>query len=327
MTILSRRAGLIGAASAALLPNVVRAQAAWPTPTITLIVPFPPGGSTDTVARLAQPGLQQRLGVPVIVENRGGASGSIGAGLAAKAKPDGGTWLVVFDTHAVNATLYPNLPFNTEKDLDPVMLIGTAPHVIVTPKAKPYQSWQDVLAAAKAKDGGLNYGTIGTGSIGHLTMLALSKRSGVPFTHVAFRGGGPLLNDTVAGHVDLSIASTGLLGPQLAAGAIRPLLQTGAKRLASLKDVPTAIEAGFSGFTSLAWWGVFAPAGVPKEVQARFLAALTDTLKEEKAMRQLTETQQIDVQLAGPDVLRPFLSEQIKLWGSVVTEAGIKPGN
>lgn len=327
MPAITRRLGLVGGVSALVAPATARAQAAWPTSSVTIVVPFPPGGSTDAIARMIQPSLQQRLGVPIVVENRPGASGSIGAGAAAKAKPDGGTWLIVFDTHAVNATLYPNLPFDTEKDLDPVMLIGTAPHVVVTPKAKPYQSWTEVLAAAKAKEGGLNYGTIGTGSIGHLTMLSIAKRAGVPFTHVAYRGGGPLLNDTVAGHVDLAIASTGLLGPQLGAGTIRPLLQTGAKRLPSLKDVPTAIEAGFDGFTSLAWWGVFSPAGVPKEVAARFLAALTLSLKDEKAMRQLTETQQIDVQLGGPDVLRTFLSSQIKLWGSVIKEAGIKPGN
>ena len=322
----SRRAVIAGGVSLLASPHVARAQA-WPTAAITLVVPFPPGGSTDAVARLAQSGLQQRLGVPVIVENKPGASGSIGAALVSKAKGDGGTWLVVFDTHAVNQTLYPNLGFDTERDLDPVMLVGTAPNLVTTNPTKPYQNWTDVIAAAKAKPGGLNYGSIGTGSIGHLTMFQLSKRAGVPMTHVPYRGGGPLMNDVLAGHIDIGIASAGQFAPQIQAGTLRLLLQTGKERLPVFKDVPTASESGFAGFESLAWWGVFAPKGIPADVNQRFLAALTESLKDDRVTMQLSEVQQIGVKLGGPDVLRPFLAEQIKTWGTVVIEAGIKPGN
>lgn len=321
----TRRAVVASAASLVAMPYVARA-ASWPTASVSLVVPFPPGGSTDAVARLAQAGLQQRLGVPVIVENKPGASGSIGAALVARAKGDGGTWLFVFDTHAVNQTLYPNLGFDTEKDLDPVMLIGTAPNLVVTAPTKPYKSWADVVAAAKSTSGGLNYGSIGTGSIGHLTMFRIAKEAGVALTHVPYRGGGPLVNDVLAGHIDFGIGSAGLFAPQISAGTVRLLLQAGKERLGAFKDTPTAQEAGFAGLESVAWWGVFAPKGVPADLSKRFLDALGESLREEKVQHQLTDIQQIGVKLAGPDVLRPFLSEQIKTWGAVVKEAGIKPG-
>lgn len=328
MTTLTRRRALTAAGAAMMapaLPSFLRAQA-WPVPTITLVVPFPAGGSVDALARLAQVSLQQSLGATVIVENRPGASGSVGTASVAKAKGDGATWLFVFDTHGVNPTLFSNLAFDTEKDLEPVTLIGTAPHIIATHPSRPYKSWADMVTASKAKEGGLNYGSIGTGSLGHLTMLQLAKRGGFPATHVPYRGGGPLMNDFLGGQVDLAIASTGLFGPQLSAGTIVPLLQTGAQRLAVLKDVPTAIDAGFAGFTSVAWWGVFAPKGTPDDLVARFRTALIAAFREERAAKQISQAQQIDVALGEPARLRTFLAEQIATWRTVIRDNDIKPG-
>lgn len=298
----------------------------WPTRQITIVVPFPPGGSVDTMTRLVQAGLQQALGATIIIENKAGAQGSIGAAQVAKAQPDGATWLFVFDTHAVNPSLQ-NLSFDTEKDLEPVLLIGTAPHILACHPSRPFKSLGDVIATAKEKPGAISYASIGTGSLGHLTMVQLTKRAGITLTHVAYRGGGPAMNDAIAGHVDLLIGSTALVNPQVQAGGLRPLVQTGKTRQPALADLPTAIESGFPGFESNAWWGVFAPKGTPAALIDRFRVALVAQMKEERVAKQLTETQQINLALGGPDVLRPFLAEQMKLWGDVVRENGIKAGN
>ena len=304
-----------------------RAQAAWPAGAgvIRLVVPFPPGGSVDAVARLAQPGLQRRLGATVIIENQGGGSGSIGAARVARAAPDGGTWLFVFDSHAVNPFLQ-SLPFDSAKDLDPVLLIGTAPNVLAAHPSRPFASLADVIAAAKAKPGGPTYATIGAGSLGHLTMVRLCRQAGVELTHVPYRGGGPALADAIAGHVDLIVGSAALLNPRLEAKALRPLVQFGATRASSavLSAVPTAAEAGLAGLESNAWWGVFAPAGTPRAVLDRFGADLAAALRDESAAKTLTDAQQIGLALAGPDAFRRFFLDEMRVWGTVVRENGIK---
>lgn len=311
-------------ATAVLSPMVARAQQGWPSGTIRIVVPFPAGGSVDTISRLVQTGLQQRLGANVIVENRPGASGSTGAGAVAKSPPDGLSWLMVFDTHAVNPYLLPSLPYDTEKDLDPVLLIGTAPNVISCHPSRPYRALADVIAAARQKPESITYGTIGTGSLGHLSMTLLGKRAGVKLVHVPYRGGGPLLNDTIAGHVDLSCASTGLLGPQLSGDKVRALCHTGKTRLANFPNIPTVAEQGFADFESYAWWGLFAPAGTPKAIVDRFSAEFVAAIHEERVEKQVTDVQLITLSLGGPEVLRKFLAEQMRLWGEVIRENNIK---
>jgi tripartite-type tricarboxylate transporter receptor subunit TctC len=310
-------------AGGSLAPLAARAQN-WPAGLIRIVAPFPAGGSVDAIARLVQPGLQQRLGVSVLVENRAGGSGSIGAASVAKAPPDGHTWLFVFDTHAVNPSLIPNLPFDSRKDLEPVLLIGTAPNVLATHAAKPYRTLADVIAAAKAKPDSINYATIGAGSLGHLTMVLLARQAGAKLVHVPYRGGGPAMNDAIAGHVELIIGSAALVTPQVKGGTLRALVQTGAARQPTLADVPTAIESGFAGFESLAWWGVFAPAGTPAAIIERFREALAATLREERVARQLSESQQVNLRLDGPDQFRAFFEEQMRIWGAVVRDNGIK---
>jgi tripartite-type tricarboxylate transporter receptor subunit TctC len=317
---LTRRSLVIGAA---LVPLAARAQN-WPTGLVRIVVPFPAGGSVDAIARLVQAGLQQRLGVSVLIENRAGGSGSVGAAAVAKAAPDGNNWLFVFDTHAVNPALIPNLPFDTHKDLEPVLLIGTAPNVLATHPSRPYKSLRDLIDAARAKPDSISYATIGAGSLGHLTMVLLSQQAGVRLVHVPYRGGGPAMNDAIGGHVDLIVGSAALVSPQVQAGALRPLVQTGATRQPSLPDLPTAIESGFPGFESLAWWGVFAPAGTPKPILDRFRADLAATLREERIAKQLTGTQQVSLRLEGAEVFRQFFDDQVRIWGAVVRDNGIK---
>jgi tripartite-type tricarboxylate transporter receptor subunit TctC len=316
------RRSLVLGTIAAPIAGQVRAQS-WPSGIIKIIVPFPPGGTVDPIARMAQPGLQQKLNATIVIENRPGSSGSLGTELVAKSPPDGNTWVFVFDTHAVNPFLF-DLKFDTVKDLEPVMLIGTAPNVLATHPSKPYRSFADVVAAAKAKPDTITYASIGSGSVGHLTMTLLSQRAGCKLVHVPYRGGGPAMNDAIAGHVDLIIGSAALVMPQAAAKTIVPILQTGKTRLANLPDVSTAIEAGFPGFESYAWWGVFAPAGTPKPIVDRFAAALGDALRDPAVNKMLSDSLQVTLRLGDAQDEAKFLAAQMALWGPVVKDNNIK---
>ena len=296
----------------------------WPSGPIKIVVPFAPGGSTDVIARLAQPGLQRRLGTTVIIENRPGGSGTIGAGIVAKSAPDGNTWLLDFDTHAANPFTVAAISYDTERDLDPVLLIGTAPYVLSTPMSRPFKTLTDVVAAAKQAPSKISLATVGAGSIGHLAMMMLSKRAGITLVHVPYRGGGPQMNDLIAGHVDLAIASTAATLPQLQTGAVRPIVQTGAVRVPTLANVPTITESGFADFEAYAWWGLFAPSRTPQFIINRVAAEFTSSLRDEYVINQLIDTQQIALDLSGPDKLRRFLREQMNLWGAIAREQGIR---
>ena len=319
MRMLSRRYLLLGAL---VVPLTAHAQN-WPAGNIKIVVVYPPGGSTDMIARLIQPHMQQRLGTTVIIENRAGGGGSIGTAAVAKSSPDGSTWAMVFDNHAANPFVFPNMPFNTEKDLDPVQLIGTAPYVLSTNAQKPFKTLAEVVAAAKTKPGTLSYATVGAGSVGHLAMELLWKQADVRLVHVPYRGGGPAMNDLIAGHVDLLIASTAQSVPFIQAGSIRALAQSGKTRTSTLANVP-AIAESYPGFEAYAWWGVFAPAGTPKAIVSRFADELAASLREPGVAKQLNETQQVTFALGGPEELRKFVSEQMRMWGPVAREHNIQ---
>ncbi len=320
MRMLSRRYLLLGAL---VVPLTAHAQN-WPAGNIKIVVVYPPGGSTDMIARLIQPHMQQRLGTTVIIENRAGGGGSIGTAAVAKSSPDGSTWAMVFDNHAANPFVFPNMPFDTEKDLDPVQLIGTAPYVLSTNAQKPFKTLAEVVAAAKTKPGTLSYATVGAGSVGHLAMELLWKQAGVRLVHVPYRGGGPAMNDLIAGHVDLLIASTAQSVPFIQAGSIRALAQSGKTRTSTLANVP-AIAESYPGFEAYAWWGVFAPAGTSKAIVSRFADELAASLREPGVAKQLNETQQVTFALGGPEELRKFVSEQMRLWGPTQHPSGLKP--
>jgi tripartite-type tricarboxylate transporter receptor subunit TctC len=291
---------------------------------ITIVVPFPPGGSTDAMARLLQAGLQERLGATVIVENKAGAVGSIGAAQVARSAADGTSLLLTFDSHAVIPALIERPPVDVEKELVPVLLVGTAPYVVATNAQRPFKTFADVIAAAKQAPGKLSYASVGVGTIGHLAMTQLGKLSGADITHVPYKGGGPAVNDILGGHVDLIAGSAALITPQLAGGKLRPLLQTGKTRLPALKDVPTAIESGFADFEAVAWWGVFMPKGTPQAGISRTADAFVATLKEDAITRRLQETQQIELALHGPEKFGAFFTQQVKYWAKVVKDNGIQ---
>lgn len=320
MTHLTRRAAL-AAASALAMPGIARAQGN----SIRIIVPFGPGGSTDAVARLVAPGLTQRLGAPVVVENRAGAAGSIGADAVAKARADGTTWLLTFDSHATIPALLRNPPFDVMTDLDPVMLIGGSPYAIATKADKPFRTIADVIAAARARPEAVSYGSTGNGTIGHLTMIMLGERANARMTHIPYRSGGLAVNDTVAGTVDMMIGSAALLLPHISGGTLRPLLQFGPQRLSRLAETQTAAEAGFPNLQAEAWWGVFAPRGTPAPMVARMNAALRETLSEERPRQIMTETQQARLVLSSPAEFRSFFARQVENWGAVVRANNIQP--
>lgn len=296
----------------------------WPNRAVRLIVPFPPGGTVDPLARLLASRLTPALGQQFVVDNRPGGSGSIGTGIATKATPDGYTFLFVFDTHAVNPSLIPNLPFDTVKDLAPVMLVGTSSMAVVTNTNKPYKTFTDVIKTAKAKPDSVTYGSVGAGSLGHLTMTLLQEAGGFKIVHVPYKGGGPMSVDVLAGHVDMGIGSVALVAPQVRGGKTRAIAVTGNTRSHAMPEVAALAEQGFPGFSALAWWGIFAPAGTPRPVLDKFHAELTKALNIPEVRKQLTEQLGMDVQASDPATLQKFLLGEMDRWAKVVRTYGIK---
>jgi tripartite-type tricarboxylate transporter receptor subunit TctC len=305
-----------------LFPIDVAAQA-WPSKqVIRLIVVFPPGGSVDQVARiLAQP-LQAQLGQTIVVENKAGASGALGTAQVAQAAPDGYTFGVVFDTHAVNPALIPNLSFDTRKDIEPIALIGTAPMVLATSTSSEFKSFADVISAAKAKKA-VNYGSIGNGSLGHLAMTLIGKQNNLEWTHIPYKGGGPLMTDAVGGHVGLSIGSAFLTKPHVDSGRLRALAVTTSKRSPDLPNTPTMAESGIGGFEAPAWWAIIAPAKTPPEILKRMNEEVNKALKNADIAKKL-DAQGIDVIGGSAETARTFIAKQMEIWTVVVKDNAIK---
>jgi len=315
---ITRRDVLAGAAALAVAPAWAQSN------TMTLVVPFPPGGSTDALARMLQAPLQAKLGRTVIVENKSGAAGSLGALQVAKSAPDGSSWLVTFDSHAVIPAILEKPPLDVEKDLAPVFLVGTAPYVIAANADLPYKNFADVVAAAKARPGSVKFASVGIGTLGHLAMTLLGNQTGADLLHVPYRGGGPAMNDVLGGHVDLIIGSAALITPQLEGGRLRPILQLGRERLPALKDTQTAIEAGFPDFEALAWWGIFAPKDTPADVIGKQAKDIREILSEPAVTAKLRETQMMTLILGDAAEFETFFTKQVDFWGKVVRDNNIR---
>ena len=315
---------VLAIAATLLLATAQCAQAqAWPTKqAIKLVAVFPPGGSVDQVARLLAQPLSQQIGQSIVVENKGGASGAIGTAAVAAAAPDGYTFAVVFDTHGVNPSLIPNMAFDSRKDLVPVVLIGTAPMVLATYAGSEFKTFADVVAAAKAKKGA-SYGTIGSGSLGHLAIELLGKSAGLEFQHIPYKGGGPLMNDAVAGHVPLAIGSVFLMKPHVDSKRMRPLVVTTSKRSPDLPDVPTLAESGFAGFDAPAWWAVLAPAKTPPEIVKRMNEEINKAMRMPDTAKRM-DAQGIDVVGGTPEAARVFIERQMDVWAKVVKDNNIQ---
>jgi tripartite-type tricarboxylate transporter receptor subunit TctC len=320
---IERRPLLAGALLLAA-PAIARAQGAWPNGPIRIVVPFPPGGSTDALSRMLQPHLSAELGVPVVVENRAGASGALGTAVVARAAPDGNTWVLVFDTHAVNPALIPTLGFDTQRDLTPLLLFGTAPMVLTAHRTRPLRSVAQVVDAARARPDTVTYGTIGNGSLAHLTMALAQRSGGFTLVHVPYRGGGPLAVAAVAGEVDLPIATRPAIGVHIDSGALVPIAQTGATRSPSMPDVPTLADSGIAGIDARAFWGFLGPANLPGPVKQRMEAALRKAL-DIPDLRARVLGLGIDLDPQGEAVFGPFVARQMETWARVVRENNIRP--
>jgi len=298
----------------------------WPAKkTVRLIAVFPPGGSVDAVARVIAPALQEQLKQNVIVENIGGASGVIGTTAVSNADADGYTFGVVFDTHGVNQALKDKLPYDTKKDLAHVTLIGTSPMLIAASKASGITTFKQLVDDSKAGKP-FNYGSIGTGSLGHLAMASLALKSKFEWTHVPYRGGGPMMADALAGHVQIAVGSLYLIKPHVDSNRVVPLAVTSPKRTPELPNVPTIAESGFPGFDAPAWWGIIAPAKTPKDVVQKMNAAMVAVLKRPDIAKKLDD-QGIDIVAGGPEVFNPFLDKQMDTWGKFIIDNKIKETN
>lgn len=290
----------------------------WPgNKTVRIISVFPPGGSVDQVARLLADKLGKNTGGQFIVENKGGASGSIGTAIAAKAAPDGTTLVVVFDTHAVNPSLIPNLSFDTLKDLSPISLVGRGGMAIVAHPSTPYKTFADVVAASKSKPDSVSYGTIGTGSLGHLAMVQIASDLKIKWTHIPYKGGGPLKTDIAGGHVPVAIGSVFLLNPMVQAGQLRALAVTSAKQDPEMPGVKTVGEQGLPGFEAYSWWGVFGPGNMPAEMVNKIHSEIAKVLADPEVHKKL-EAQGMDVLGGGPADLDKFNRTEMQRWGNVV---------
>jgi tripartite-type tricarboxylate transporter receptor subunit TctC len=297
----------------------------WPTKAVTFVSPFPPGGSVDPIARLIAAKLTEALGQQFIVENRVGASGSIGTGYVAKATPDGYTFVFVFDTHAVNPSLLPKMTFDTLKDLAPVMLIGTAPMALATAPGKPYKTFADFVTAAKAKPDTVSYGSIGSGSLGHLTMMLVQEAGNFKVVHIPYKGGGPMVTDVLGGQIDSGIGSVAVMSAHIKSGKMRPLAVTGETRSAAMPDVPTLAEQGYKGFSAVAWWGIFAPAGTPQPIIDKLNAEVAKVLKTPETNKQLTESMGMDIKASSPAALQQWTESELNRWAKVIKDNNIKP--
>ena len=323
----SRRAALTGLLAAPLLgmPGLARAQAAWPDRPVRVIVPFTPGGSSDIIGRALAAELQAEFGQPFVVENRGGAGGTIGTEVAAHAPADGYTlFMGHIGTLAVNPFLYRNLSFDTVESFAPVILAAVVPNVmVINPRKVAATDIAGLIALAKRRPGGLTYGSGGNGSAAHLAMAAFSLATGTVMEHIPYRGTAPMMNDLIGGAIDLTLTGGPPALPPVRSGMLRALGVSSPRRLATAPDIPTIAEQGVAGFEATQWYGLLAPAGTPRPIVERLNAASARALQGEK-LRPRLEAEGAEVAAGTPEAFRDFIVAERQRWGEVVRRAGMQ---
>jgi len=317
----ARRAVMAGAAASWLLPGVVRAQA-WPGRAITLVVPFAPGGGTDTFARPFAAKLSQEFGQQVVIDNRAGAGGTVGAAIVAKAKPDGYTFLLGSVHHSVAVTAYKQLPYDLQKDLAPVTSVASVPDVLVIYPGTPANTLREFIAYCKANPGKTNYGSAGLGTTRHLAGEIFNAMTGTAMTHVPYKGSGPATAALINGEVTAVFEGLGSAAPYIRSGKARALAVFSAERSPAFPDIPTAAEAGLPGFESLSWYGLWAPAGTDPTIIARMQAAVEKAFSSADLKKAWFEQ---GAAPGGASTARfaAFVAEEIKKWGKVVQDGNI----
>lgn len=296
--------------------------APWPSKPISLVVTYPPGGGADAMARLIAPKLGEALGQNVIVENKPGASGQIGAAAVAKATPDGHTLMLDASSFAVNPALYPKLPYDTDKAFRPVGIIALFPNVVLVNAQFPAKSATELVNAAKVRKDAVAYASSGNGSAQHLAGAMFESAARVEMAHIPYKGGGPALNDVIGGQVPVFFGNLASTVGHIQGGKLRALAVTSAKRSAILPDVPTLAEAGVPGAEVYEWNVVLAPAGTPDAVVAKLSAALQSALEAPDVKARIAQLGG-DIQKGGPESAQTFVRSQMGLWARVVKERGI----
>jgi tripartite-type tricarboxylate transporter receptor subunit TctC len=311
--------GIAGAAGAL----VAHAQA-YPTKPIRLVCPFPPGGTTDVVARMVAQGLSEAWGHQVIVDNRGGAGGLIGTETVAKASPDGYTVLLgSITTHAVNPALYKKINFDPVKDFAPVSLVVSSPQLLAVHPSVAAKSIKDLIALARAKPGQLNYASAGSGTSPHLTFELFKSVANIDVTHVPYKGTGPAITELVGGQVQTMITGVVALMPHIKSGKLRGLAVTSKKRVAALPEIPTMIESGVPGFDVSSWFGVFLPAGTPKVIVAKMNGEIHKILAKPDVRKRLMDLG-ADPDPNSPEEFVAYVKSEMVRWGNVVNATGAR---
>ena len=295
----------------------------YPNRPIRMVVPYPPAGGTDIVARIVAEPLSAVLGQPVIIENRGGAAGNIGTDIVAKSAPDGYTILFTLSSHTINPKLYEKLPFDVEKDFVPISLAAMIPQILVVNPAVPVTNVQELIALAKAKPGKLNFASVGTGSPGHIAGELFKLKTGVDIVHVPYKGGGPAVSDTLGGQVQLLFVSIPAALQYVKAGRLRALAVTSAKRSASAPEIPTIAESGVDCIVD-SWYGALAPAKTPPAIVAKLQAAFAKVLQMPDVKEKLF-LQGAEATSSTSAEFDRLIRDELKQWEYVIREAKIKP--
>ena len=312
---------LLLALAAATFAGSAFAQA-WPSKPIRIVVPFPPGGGTDTIARETSQRVAAATGWTFVIDNKPGAGGNLGVDAVAKAPADGYT-LVIGQTSnlAINPTLYTKMSYDSQKDLAPVVLLANAPLVMVTGVGTPYKTLADAVNAAKAKPGQLNFASPGNGTVAHLTSEMFQKAAGFKTQHIPYKGAAQALTDVISGGVELYMSSVPTLIGQIRNNKLRALAVTSAKRVDDLPNVPTINESGYKGFDAVTWFGLLAPAGTPKDVIARLNAEFNKALQNPELRKKLGD-EGADAVGGTPEQFGALIKDEIPRWGKVVKESG-----
>ncbi len=325
----TRRSLLIGTAASAAVPLMgaigdAAAQADWPTRPVKVIVPYPPAGGADTISRILFSRLSEAFGQQFVIDNRGGAGGTIGAAAAAKADKDGYTILYDSTAFSVNPFLYPRLPYDSVKDFQPVFLAALVANLLVVHPSVAARTVRDVIAIAKAAPGGLDWASSGNGTVQHLSLELFRQRADVKLNHIPYRGGGPALNDLIAGQVKFFFANGAAAVGHVQGGAVKAIAHTGRGRLGTLPDLPPVSDT-IPGFEAYEWNGVFVPTGTPPAIIQKLNAGLNAMLKEPVVTERLTKLN-VEYRPNTPEDFRAFVAAEMIKWSRVVKEANIKLG-
>jgi tripartite-type tricarboxylate transporter receptor subunit TctC len=319
-----RLGAALAAAAIAAAPGALLAQAdAYPGKPIRFILPFPPGGGTDILGRLISERLATRLGQPVVIENRGGAGGNVGAEAAARSAPDGYTIVLVAPSLAISPSLYKKLGYDPVKDFAPVSLVATVPNVMVTNPSIPVKTLAQFIALAKTRPGAMNFGSGGNGTSNHLAGELFNIVAGVRLVHVPYKGVNLAMNDVMSGEVQLVVIGIPAAAPHIKAGKLRALAVIDSKRAAALPDVPTAAEAGLADFEVTTWYGVLAPAGTPRTIVTRLNTEIVGVMQSAE-MKERLAAMATEPVTSTPEQFADLIRREIVKWGKVVRTAGLK---